>query len=383
MKQLHSKFFYKDENEYHSVNTSHKKNDKFITRIAYTLIAIGLTVVVSSSYAATRVYSVGNSHFAIKHLIFCFASLFCIRFFSKKLNWLDNFGFFIWVVSVLALIFVLFFSSSIKGASRWISVFGIAFQPSEFVKIAAVLEGSKYVEKNWNRFFITYTIPMILILLQPDLGNTILLFGLGLAQVITRKFNVKYIVYTGLIFIALLVIAYFSFSHVQTRIDVFLNPNKDLFGAGYQRYKAFLAMQNGGLFGRGFGKGIIKDFLPDAHTDFVFCVIVEEFGVLAGLSVILLFIALAYRVLKLLAKDQYIQTIQYSIIISILSSAWLNIASTLSLVPTKGLTLPLISYGGSGLVVQGILFGILLATTKTPQSFALKKLHKNLDNDEE
>lgn len=383
-KILKSKFFAKDENkEYPILNTMRKKSDKILLNIANTLMLIGLVMIVSSSYGATKIYSVTNFHFAIKHLVFCFMSLFCMRFFSSKLNWLDRIGRVFWIGGIVGLILVLFFSSSIKGAARWINLFGISIQPSEFVKIGVILEGAKYIEKNWNRFFMVYLIPMSLIILQPDLGNTVLLLGLALAQIITKKFNVKYIAYGILIFIAIVTIAYFSFSHVQTRIQVFLNPNKDLFGVGYQRYKSFLAMKNGGFFGRGFGKGIIKDFLPDAHTDFIFSVIIEEFGIIAGLFVIGLFVLLAWRVLKLLAKDSYIQMVQYSILVCILSSAWLNIASTLSIIPTKGLTLPLISYGGSGLIVQGILFGILLAATKTPNKFSSKKLHSKTNTHDE
>jgi len=370
--------------KYPPLNAMRKRNDKIVLNIANILLLIGLVMIVSSSYGATKTYSLSNFHFALKHLTFCGLSLFCMRFFSRKLDWLDTIGKVFWIGSIIGLVIVLFFSHSMKGASRWISILGFSIQPSEFAKIGVILEGAKYIEKNWSRFFAVYAIPMGLIILQPDLGNTVLLLGLATAQVITKKFNLKYIFYGFAIFVALLSVAYLAFPHVQNRIHVFLNPNEDLFGIGYQRYKSFLAMKNGGLFGRGFGKGIIKDFLPDAHTDFIFSVIIEEFGIIAGFFVIGLFIALAWRVLKLLAKDPYIQMVQYSILVCILASAWLNIASTLSLIPTKGLTLPLISYGGSGLIVQGILFGILLAITKSPNKFSSKKLHAKINtNDEE
>ncbi len=355
-----------------------RKVDRVILGIAYTLIAIGLVVVVSSSYAATRVYSLANFHFAIKHLIFCAVGLFCIRFFSTKLHWLDKFGKILWFASVVGLVAVLIFGGSVKGASRWISLFGVSFQPSEFAKIAVILEGAKYVEKNWKMFAITYIIPISLIILQPDLGNTVLISSLAIAQLITKRFDMKYIL-VGLIGVILLITAaYFLFDHVHLRINTFLNPTVDIFGAGYQSYKSFLAMRNGGLFGRGFGKGVMKDFLPDAHTDFVFCVIVEEFGVLGGLFVIGLFFALGYRVLKMLAFDEYIQMVQYSFVICILSQAWLNIASTLSLIPTKGLTLPLVSYGGSGMIMQGISFGILIAASRVSSRFEKTPVAKYL-----
>lgn len=373
MKYLKSKVFHKQHStEYNEAKTFKlpRKVDRGILNIAVALIVIGLVTVVSASYTATRVYSLTNFYFAIKHLIFCGLSLFCIRFFSTKLHWLPALGKILWFSGMVALVIVLFKGSAVKGASRWINLFGFTFQPSEFMKIAVILEGARYIEKDWRRFSLVYLLPIFLILMQPDLGSAFLIASLGIAQVITKRFNAKYIALFALGMICLVLAAYFMFDHVQARINTFLNPSKDLFGAGYQRYKSFLAMKNGGFFGRGFGKGVIKDFLPDAHTDFVFSVIVEEFGALGGLSVICLFLALGYRVLKVLATNEYIRLIQYSFIICILSQAWLNIASTLSLIPTKGLLLPLISYGGSGMIMYGISFGILLATSRVSSVYS-------------
>lgn len=343
-----------------------------ILNIAYALIAIGLTMIVSSSYAATKVYSFANYYFVIKHVLFCCIALFFIRFFSSKLHWLDRIGLILWIMSIVGLLAVLVLGVSIKGATRWISLFGFSIQPSEFIKLAVILEGAKYVERNWKLFAITYLLPVSLILLQPDLGNTVLICAIAIAQIIVYKFDIRYILF-GLIGLLLLITcAYFLFDHVHQRINIFLNPTHDMFGGGYQSYKSFLAMKNGGLFGRGFGKGVIKDFLPDAHTDFVFSVIVEEFGVIGGLVVIALFVALGYRVLKRLSSNEYIQLVQYSIIVCMLGQAWLNIASTLSLIPTKGLILPLISYGGSGMLTQGMMFGVLLATVRSDSKFSAR-----------
>lgn len=334
-------------------------------RIAYILTIIGLIIVVSSSYSATKIYSLSHFHFAIKHAIFCIAAIGSMRFFSNKINWIPKLGQIFWIASMCGLVYVLLFGHAAKGASRWINFFGITLQPSEFVKIGAMIEGIKYVEKNWNKFAFIYLAPIALLLLQPDLGSSIILLALATAQIIVKRFNIKYISLGITALVLLILCAYFSLEHVRTRIDLFLHPTADIFGAGYQRYKSFLVMQNGGLFGRGFGKGIIKDVLPDAHTDYVFAVIVEEFGIIGGLFVISLFITLGLRVLKLLSNDANTKMIQYSFLICILSQAWLNIASTLSLIPAKGLTLPLISYGGSGMLMQGIAFGILLASCRS------------------
>lgn len=373
-KVLNSKFFHKkNETKFEEPKTMKlpKRVDRVILRIAYALISISLVMIVSSSYTATKVYSFSSYYFVVKHIVFCALTLFLMRFFSTKLHWLDKFGYILWLISIAGLIAVFFFGNSINGAKRWISLFGISLQPSEFAKIAVILQGAKYMTKQVDKqaFLITYLIPIVLILLQPDLGNTILIVALGAAQFIAKNFNLKYISLSILSFFALIILAYFLLDHVSMRINSFFMAQADIFGSGYQNYKSFLAMKNGGLLGKGFGKGVVKDFLPDAHTDFVFSVIVEEFGILGGMIVILLFVSLGYRVSKLLAVDEYIQLVQYSIIIFILAQAWLNIASTLSLIPTKGLTLPLVSYGGSGMLMQGITFGILLMTTRSATTF--------------
>lgn len=358
-KQLHSTFFKKQKKVESLINF---RKDWVIKLVADMLLLMGMIVVISSSYSATKIYSLKYNHYAVKHFCFCLLSLFAMRFFSKQKKNLEMFGKLIWYGSIILLIVVLFVNNSIKGASRWISLFGFSLQPSEFAKIGIMLEGAKYVHNDWKNFALTYLVPMSLILIQPDLGNTFLIASVGLAQIITKNFEIKYLGAGFISLCMLFFVAYFSFSHVQKRVDIFLNPHADIYGAGYQRSKSLLAIQNGGMCGLGFGKGVIKDVLPDAHTDFVFSVIIEEFGLLGGLFVIMLFMILGIRVLSLLAKDEKTYMIQYTFIISILAQAWLNIASTLSLIPTKGLPMPLVSYGGSGLLMQGICFGILLAT---------------------
>lgn len=373
MQVLKSKFFYKKDEEIQTLNTNAKKTDKIVELISYTLMLIGIVMVISASYGATKVYSVSSTHFIFKHLIFCSISLFCIRFFSSKGNWLDKIGTYTWIISIIGLIVVLAFPS-IKGANRWISILGISIQPAEFCKIGAILQGAKYLEKNWEKFFAAYLIPIFLLLLQPDLGTSILLIAFACAQIMTKRFNIKYIIISFFSFIVLISSSYFLFNHVRLRINVFLNPSADLYGAGYQLHKSILSIKSGGFFGRGFGKGIIKDFLPDAHTDFVFSVLSEEFGILGGLFLIFLFVSLGLRILKLQPEDEYFSLVQYTLLISILAQTWLNIASTLALIPAKGLTLPLVSYGGSSLIAQGIIFGILLATSKSSKTFSFAKI---------
>lgn len=335
--------------------------DDIIYFLALTLLSIGAIMIVSASYGASRVYSVSTLYFAFKHFLSCAMAIMLLRFFGRNKELVKPVGTILWWLSLLGLIGVMFFGSTIKGARRWINVFGFSLQPSEFSKVAVVLEGARFLGE-WPRFFMIYFVQLIFILLQPDLGSAIIILFLAITQVITKKFNFKYLLLSFFGIVALLFFAYEVFPHVRTRIDLFFKPG-DILGKGYQQHKAFLAMQNGGWLGLGFGKGIIKDLLPDAHTDFIFAVIVEEFGILGGLGVIAVFIALGLRVLSLVVRDTYFKLIQYSLLVLILSQAWLNIASTVGLIPSKGLALPLISYGGSGLLANGIVFGMLMAVS--------------------
>jgi cell division protein FtsW len=373
MKILKSAFFNKKSVDYDKPLNVHRR-DTSILYTAYFLLSFGMITVVSASYGACKVYSLSAMHFALKHFVFCILALFIMHIFSKQRNNLKIIGVVFWWASVIALIAVFFLGSSAKGARRWISLFGFSFQPSEFAKIGVILEGARF-SNNLSRFFVVYFIPILLILLEPDLGTAFIILAIGIAQLMVKRFNFRYFAISIALSVVLVFLAYFLFEHVRLRIDAFFSVS-DILGKGYQKYKSYLAMKNGGLFGTGFGKGSIKDFLPDAHTDFIFSVIIEEFGVLGGLMIIFAFINIALRSLKLQPSNDYLKMIHYSSLISILMQAWLNIASALSLIPTKGLTLPFVSYGGSGLIVQGVFFGILLATNDPYLHFSSKKIHQ-------
>lgn len=373
-KELKSNFF-SNKNSYQQLINKKYKNP-VIYSIACILLLIGCVMIISSSYSATKVYSLKSSHFALKHIIFALISFFLMNIFSNQANNLKKLGFAIWVLSIIGLVLVNIMGTSIKGAARWISILGFSIQPSEFAKIGVALEGSKHIEnENWNAFFLTYIIPISLIVIQPDLGSTILLFGLGIGQIILKKFDVKIILASAFSVFFLIFLAYFSFEHVQNRINTFLKPDADVFGIGYQRNKSDMAIKSGKFIGKGFGKGTVKNYLPDAHTDYIFSVIVEEFGLIGGLFIIFLYIILGLKIYSLKSQTYYHSIVQYSFIILILAQAWLNIASALSLIPAKGLVLPLISYGGSGLLVQGMNFGILMATSYENKLNYLKNHH--------
>lgn len=345
-------------------------------------------MIISSSYSATRTYKLQSISFVIKQFLFAFISLGCINFVSKQEKHLKKLGHIIWIVNVFLLICVILFGHSAKGAKRWISFSFFNLQPSEFIKIGIIIQSSYYVYHNLYLYFLTYIIPISFILLQPDLGTALLLICLAFAQLIAKNetINWKLIVISFLSVFIVIACSYWMLPHVNQRIQLFLNSGQDIYGLGYQKHKSFLAIISGGLFGKGFGKGDIKDFLPDAHTDYIFSVIIEEFGAIGGYFVVLLFILLGLRCRQLRAKNDFFSMIQYSSVLLILGQAWLNISSTLSLIPSKGISIPLISYGGSGIIAQGIIFGTLLAVSVKKSNMTkaininqktLKKKHRN------
>lgn len=361
--KISSDFFQEKDIKDFEVVTKKPGIDSVIFFIALTLITISSIVIVSASYGAVKVYSLSTFYFASKHILFCFISILIMRVLSRQRKNIQNLGKVIWWGSLIALFLVMLFGNTSKGARRWINIAGFSIQPSEFAKIGVIIEGAKYYG-NWSFFPFIYFLPLVMIFFQPDFGTSFILIFLAFFQLISRNFNLKVIGISLLLSISLFAAAYLSFGHVRARIDTFLSPKTDVLGKGYQQNKAFLAMKNGGLFGRGFGKGVIKDLLPDAHTDFIFAVIVEEFGILGGLFVISLFIALGLRIMALREKDTFFGLVQHSLAVYILAQAWLNISSTMGLIPTKGLTLPLLSYGGSAMLGHSICIGLISATSR-------------------
>jgi cell division protein FtsW len=260
-----------------------------------------------------------------------------------------------------------FLAPEIKGARRWLAVGGTLLQPSEFLKpaLAVVVAWLLATLRPPVAFPLTALLVgtvVVLLLQQPDLGMVALV---GLV------FGCQLFV-AGLPWILVLggivagagggVLAYRAFPHVRSRIDSFLDPD----GAGYQVDKALRAVESGGLFGRGPGEGIQKFYLPDAHTDFVFAATAEEYGIFACLVLVGLFLLLLARGLgrAALAQDRFCQLAATGLAAQLGLQALINMAVNLNLMPTKGMTLPFVSYGGSSLVALALGMGMLLALTR-------------------
>jgi cell division protein FtsW len=261
----------------------------------------------------------------------------------------------------------------IKGARRWISLPGLSVQPSEFLKpcfavVAAWLISEGRRTPRFPGRILAIGIFLVIALLlksQPDVGMLAVITAVFFAQLYVAGLNVVMVGIGMLAFGGAGVAAYMFFPHVQKRVENFLHPGNGI-SADYQPHTALEAFGNGGLLGRGPGEGRVKDVLPDAHADFVFAVAGEEFGMLVCLIIVGVFAFIVLRgMLRLLKEhDMFIVLSCTGLVTGLGLQAFINMASSLQLIPTKGMTLPLISYGGSSALAVALGMGMLLALTR-------------------
>ena len=274
-------------------------------------------------------------------------------------------------VSIILMISTLLTGEEIKGAVRWIKLGGFSIQPSELVKPSFVVI-SAWMFANWRLkedfpgYLVSvglYLVVVALLLMQPDVGMSILVSVVWGIQFFLAGLPMLLVLVIGLIFISGGFLAYFSFSHVQSRIDRFFDPAGS---EAYQVARSLEAFRNGGVFGRGPGEGQVKAVLPDAHADFIFAVAGEEFGLIMTLFVVGLFLFIVLRgfVKAFKETDLFVQLAIVGLLVQFALQALINMASTLNLMPTKGMTLPLMSYGGSSMVASVVGIGMVLALTR-------------------
>ena len=257
----------------------------------------------------------------------------------------------------------------VKGSKRWLRINNLSLQPSEFLKPFFLMLSAWFLSKGIQGHkismyivFITFFLLAGLIILQPDLGMTLLFSISFFCQLFIAGLSFLLLILAIIFLILLSFFSYFSFDHVKKRIDNFLDPTGDT----YQIDMSIKAFKSGSFFGKGPGQGILKEKIPDAHTDFIFAVAGEELGFVVCSIIVLLILILIIRLLISLLKIE-----EPDIIIAIvgLTSCYglqtlINIFSSIGAIPTKGTTLPLISYGGSSMLSSAILFGFLLSLTR-------------------
>ena len=323
------------------------------------------------------IYSLIGSEYSIllifKHIIFLVISLsllIIISLFPK--NNLRKILNFMCILFILLLILVPLFGYEIKGATRWISFNYFSIQPSEILKgpIICMISWFCYLYVKSNNYiylffnFIIISLIIIFLLIQPDIGTLLIYMSVFSLILILYLRNLKLFIFLGLIGLFTLLIAYFSFDHVAYRIDNFLN------GDNAQISKSLSAIKTGGIFGVGLGEGQLKYSIPESHNDFIFAVLIEEFGVLFGL-----FVSFLYPIFFFLARRSILSHSNLFIVNTIFSlcflmclQAFVNIGSSIKLIPPTGMTLPLISYGGSSMLSYAIIFGTVINFSKNEES---------------
>jgi cell division protein FtsW len=275
------------------------------------------------------------------------------------------------IVALLMTAATLFIGVEIKGARRWIALPGMAMQPSEFLKpcfavVAAWLISEGRRSPRFPGMWIAFAIFGVILLLlksQPDIGMMAVIVAVFLCQLYIGGLNLFLVAASLGIVSGGAFLAYLLFPHVQSRVQRFLHPQS---GDSYQVTTALEAFGNGGLFGRGPGEGRVKDVLPDAHADFVYAVAGEEYGMLVCVLILGVFAFIVLRGLLRLVKEQdlFVVLACTGLVSGFGLQAFVNMASTLQLIPTKGMTLPFISYGGSSVIAVALGMGMLLALTR-------------------
>ena len=277
----------------------------------------------------------------------------------------------VFLVSLALMATTLMVSTEIKGARRWLSLGPLSLQPSEFVKpaFAVVAAWMFAAQRQGQRIpgnliaILLYAVVAALLAAQPDIGMVVVVSAVWFTQFFLSGLRLHWLALFGSLGMAALVAAYLMLPHVASRVDRFLNPQS---GDSYQVERAIEAFSNGGLFGRGPGEGVAKLHLPDAHSDFVFAVAGEEFGLFACLLIVALFAFVMLRGFgrMLVEQNLFVLLAGTGLLVQFGLQAVINMASALHLMPTKGMTLPFISYGGSSLFALALGMGMVLALTR-------------------
>ena len=313
-----------------------------------------------------------KSHIS-KFLIF-FPMMLGLAFFNIRF-W-HYFGYIFYLINLFFLIWVALYGIEASGSQRWINLYFINLQPSELMKIAIILCLAKYYHRTQiekvNSFqnaivsLAILTLPIMLVLSQPDLGTSILIALSGLVVLWLAGINIKYFLYSLLILVVSLpfVISFLK-PYQKLRILTFLNPDRDPLGAGYQIIQSKIAVGSGGFTGKGFLKGTQSylEFLPEKHTDFIFTLFSEEHGFLGSVILLFIYVIIIYRVIRIgsISRSHFAKLFCYGYGSAIFFYVTVNMSMVLGLLPIVGSPLPIMSYGGSSMMATMIGFAIVLS----------------------
>ena len=355
------------------------KIDLILLSLFFVLSFSGLLILASASvHFSDSIYGNPSAIFN-RQLFYFFLGLFgLLIFFILPLNFWISYDRLLITLGfiLLLLVFVPGIGFEVNGANRWIRVAGFGLQPSEIMKFLSILYVSCYsvrrireIQSHWIGFFrpaIIIVSIISIILIQPDLGSSAVIFAsvLGVLFVAGVKIKQFFIVaFLGLVAVTLMIV---FVPWRWERIISFIDPWSDPWGSGYQLTLSLMSIGRGDWFGVGLGQGLMKmGYLPDAHTDFIFSVIVEEMGILGGFIIVALLFGLSFRIFyigreSLLRKNYFGFYFSYGVALLLGLHTFINVGVACGLLPTKGLTLPLISAGGTNLIIVCLMIGLIL-----------------------
>ncbi len=355
-----------------------KNIDKTIFFLIVFLFVIGLFFsLVSTSLIASDKLETNDYSFFFKHFIFIVLGLI-VMFILSSLDQenLFKYSLIIFFISLIFLLLVPFIGIEVKGSKRWIDFYLLPrFQPIELVKpfliicISSILSSKKNIDINLKYFFsflITLGIALLL-LVQPDFGQTLLVFFSWSILIFISGISILFlaIFFNSIVFVFLYLVFFVEkFEYIKNRLLSFFNSETGTHN--FQSDKAIESITSGGFFGKGVGEGVLKNRVPEAHTDYIISVISEEFGVIAIILILFIFLIFIYSVFKKIyfENDEKTKLILVGCASLILMQAMIHIGVNIRLFPTTGMTLPFISYGGSSIISISILSGIILNLTK-------------------
>jgi len=336
------------------------------------LVVIGVVLMLAAGPPAAQRINADTFHFVRRQMVFIPFGLMLLLAVSllspRGVRRLAVVGFGV-ALGLLALTPLI--GPEINGATRWLNLFGFTLQPSEVLKplfavvVAWMLAAGAQTEEVPGTLISIVLTAVVggLLLSQPDVGMTLVIAAIWCAEIFMAGLSLVWVGLIGVFGLAGVVGAYFMFPHVSYRVDRFLDPQS---GDNYQIIQSMKAFTEGGLFGRGPGEGRVKEDLPDAHTDFIFAVAGEEFGLWLCLLVVALFAVLIVRALirAIDTRDLFIMLAVGGLSVQLAMQTIINMASSLNLMPTKGMTLPFLSYGGSSMIGVALATGMILALTR-------------------
>ena len=358
-----------------------QKFDFTMFLIVIILLAFGLVMLFSASYASAK-NAYGDSFYYInRQLVFAvmgFAAMIIVSFIDYRLYCQKFIVFLAVVVSVSLMLLVFIMGKTVGGAQRWLEVAGNTFQPSEILKLATIIVIADYMQRNYDKrndfmqgfvpLMIRIVIACVLVLIQPHLSCTVIIFLTSFCMLAIGGTNFKHLALIGVavvlgLFMIIKIFPMLGFDYVTDRLLSWQDPEADIQNATYQTYQSLVTIGSGGMFGLGLGNSRQKyGYLPVTQNDFIFSVICEELGFVGAIAVILLFIVFLFRgfYIASAAPDKFGMLLCSGIVIHLTVQAFLNIAVVTNAMPNTGVSLPFISYGGTALLMQMAEMGIVL-----------------------